>query len=599
MVKVSDYIFDYFLSKGIDTIFCVSGGAAAHLLNSVKEKNIRIIHMHHEQACAMAADAYARIAGKPAIVLVTNGPGSTNTITGVLGAYQDSIPMIVISGQVPTTQTLIKDDGLRQLGVQECDIIKIVKSITKYAKQLRYTNNNMLSYHISEAYIKAISGRQGPIWLDIPLDIQSALVDEKELGMFCEDEDEHTDKYDISHIVDLLLNAEKPLIVLGNGIHLSKTEELLQEFLCYSNIPVVTTWNAKDLFHYDNPRFIGSFGLMGERAGNFAIQNADLLLILGTRLSIPCIGYDAKAFSPKSTKIMVDIDHFELEKKTLNIHHKINEDLNVFFPKLIKEISGRVKHRHTDLKDNWNIRTLSWKIKYPINEEPHKTETDKTNSFNFIEELGKHLDDRHIVVTDMGTAFTCTMQALKMNGSRLFTSSGTSSMGFGLPGAIGAWIADPTKQVILIAGDGGFQMNIQELQTVKYYNIPLKMFVLNNNGYSAISLMQDNLFNSNYIGSTPESGVDAPNFTSIVGMYGISPTYLMGEYMWNGTYDGYWKWDELNSKYSKFVEIRMINNQPLFPKVQSSKDEKGNIISNALENMWPYLSENEMKEIMQ
>ncbi len=582
MIKVSDYIFEYFLSQGIDTIFCVSGGAAAHMLNSVHEKGIKIIHCHHEQACAMAAEGYARISGKPAIVLVTNGPGSTNTITGVLGAFQDSIPMIVLSGQVPTTQTMSgKGPLLRQMGVQECNIIRIVESITKFAKQIRTIND--ISYNLSRAYVTATTGRQGPVWLDIPLDIQASMVDESELNSFYENRESYIDeKYDVDFVIAEITKAQRPLIIAGNGIHLSKSEAGFYQLLNKMNIPVVTTWNAKDLLDHNDSQFIGSFGLFGDRASNYAVQNADLLLILGSRLSIPNIGYDTKAFSPNSIKIMVDIDPNEIYKSTLHINGPIIEDLKVFFDKMLSKLTQRAIG-----VDGWNNELSQLKYNNDVVlDEDHKTEPYKINSYHFIEELGKQLKDNHIVVTDMGTAFTCTMQALKMNGkARLFTSSGTASMGYGLPAAIGAWIADPTKEIILIAGDGGFQMNIQELQTLAQYRIPIKMFILDNNGYLAISLMQDNLFNGNHIGSTFKD-VSAPEFIDIAQAYGIGAMVMLDDEPGEMSKLLKLVLDEKRRPY--LCQVNIPEHQLLIPRVQSQKDANGKIISNKLDNMFPY-----------
>ena len=305
MIKISDYIFDYLKSKGVDTIFSVSGGMAAHLLNSVKEKGFNFICNYNEQACAMAAEGYFRITNKPACVLVTNGPGSSNTLTGVLGAYQDSIPMIIISGQVPVNQSLNSLDNitLRQFGVQECDIISMVKNITKYAIQI--TKPETVPFILNEAYNKAMEGRMGPVWLDIPLDIQSSQIEPYEYNT---PQIPTFKKYDINSIVDFILKSKRPLIVTGNGIHLSQTEELFIELKNKLQIPVVSTWTSKDLMNQDDNLFVGNFGILGERAANFAIQNADLLLILGSRLSLPNIGYQYESFSPKSYKIMVDID---------------------------------------------------------------------------------------------------------------------------------------------------------------------------------------------------------------------------------------------------------------------------------------------------
>jgi acetolactate synthase-1/2/3 large subunit len=576
MIKVSDYVFDFLKSKGIDTIFSVSGGAAAHLLNSVAERDFKYICNYHEQACAMAAEGYARIANKPACVLVTNGPGSTNTLTGVVGAYQDSIPMIIISGQVPVDQSLgsLKDIKLRQLGVQECDIISMVKPITKYAIQI--TNPNNIVSCLEKAYQEATTGRKGPVWLDIPLDIQNAKIDPKE--------------YFVDDVIDIILKSKKPIIVTGNGIHLSNSEKEFLEIKDKLQIPIISTWTSKDLLNHNDPLFVGNFGLLGERAGNFAVQNADLLLILGSRMSIPNIGYQHQSFSPNSIKIMVDIDENELKKPTIKIDYPINKDLK-FFLSILK---AKLENKNIPDWTNWINKTQSWKEKYPVFQPEYKINNEKINSFYFMEVLSNKLTDNNIVVTDMGTSYTCTMQSLQMNGkSRLFTSSACCSMGFGLPGAIGAYFADPSKDIILIAGDGGLQMNIQELQTIIHNKIPLKIFLLNNNGYLAISLMQDNLFKGKYIGSNPDSGVSNPNFTKLADAYGFK-TYTL-----NNNTELENKIDEvLNIEGPVLCEIMMIENQLLIPRVQSSKDKNGKIISNSLENMFPYLSEDEMKEIM-
>lgn len=576
MIKVSDYIFDFLKSKGVDTVFSVSGGAAAHLLNSVKDKKLNYICNYHEQACAMAAEGYFKISNKPACVLVTNGPGSSNTITGVLGAYQDSIPMIVISGQVPSNQSLssVHNIELRQLGVQECDIISMVKSITKYAVQI--TDHNTIVYHLERAYEQAISGRPGPVWLDIPLDVQNKKIDISITS--------------IQEIVNKILNSKKPVIVTGNGIHISKSEELFLELKDVLKIPIVSTWTSKDLLNSNDPLFVGNFGLLGERSANFTIQNADLLLILGSRMSIPNIGYQHELFSPKSIKIMVDIDHNEIKKPTLKIDHQVVEDLRTFLPNLIKEIKNKNK---PDWKD-WINKTQEWKLKYPVFQKEYKENKDRINSFYFMEVLSKKIKDNHTIVTDMGTSYTCTMQSLQMNGkARLFTSSACCSMGFGLPGAIGSYFANPDRDVILIAGDGGFQMNIQEMQTVIHNKIPIKIFVLNNQGYLAISLMQDNLFKGNYIGSNNSSGISSPDFCKIASAYGFKTYKFKNNEELELGID-----DVLSENVPTLCEISMVENQLLIPRVQSSKDENGNIISNSLENMFPYLSQEEMNNIM-
>jgi acetolactate synthase I/II/III large subunit len=589
-MKVSDYIFNYLNKKGLDTIFTVTGGAAAHLLDTVTRTNFKYICNYHEQACAMAAEGYARIANKPAIVLVTNGPGSSNTITGVLGAYQDSIPMIVISGQVPINQSLgsLKDINLRQLGVQECDIISIVKPITKYAEQITKASDIKQALH--RAYNLSISGRKGPVWLDIPLDVQSAEIDE---DIFEGEADEfYTESsiYDLNKIITLLSDAKKPVIITGNGIHLSQSEKIFTELKDTLQIPIVSTWTSKDLMSQDDPLYVGNFGLLGERAANFTIQNADLLLILGSRLSIPNVGYQSQLFSPKSIKIMIDIDENELNKPTINIDYKIKSDLYEF----INNLNIALVNKELSSKNEWVEKTQVWKHKYPVFQSEYKYNKDRINSFYFMEVLSEKLTDNNIVVTDMGTSYTCTMQSLQLNGkNRLFTSSACCSMGFGLPGAIGAYFASPSKDIILVAGDGGMQMNLQELQTIAHHQLPIKIFVLNNNGYLAISLMQDNLFKGNYIGSNKQSGVSSPDFTQIADAYGIKRFRFNNNEELENNID-----NVMNIKGLVLVEIMMTENQLLIPRVQSSKDINGKIISNSLENMFPYLPEEEMKEIM-
>jgi acetolactate synthase-1/2/3 large subunit len=588
LIKVADYIFKYLNEKQIDTAFSISGGAAAHLLEAARKSKINYIHNYHEQASAMSAEGYARLANKPALVLVTNGPGSSNTITGIVGAYQDSLPMFVISGQVPTSQTI--QPGLRQLGVQELDIIPMVKGITKYAVQVR--DKNEIKYHLDKAYHECTTGRKGPVWLDIPLDIQSATINTKELNGFTEDKNKieinPKYQYSIDYILNTISKAKRPLIITGNGIHLSNTEKIFKKVFDKIKIPAISTWTSKDLFAWDDPLFVGNFGLLGERAANFAVQKADLLLILGSRLSIPNIGYNSKLFSPNSTKIMVDIDENEMEKPTLNIDYKIKADLNDFLPALNKNLSKSF------YKDKWVTQLNEWKEKYPVYQKEYGKLKKNINSFHFIEVLSKHLTDKHVVVTDMGTSYTCTHQALKTNGkNRLYTSSGTCSMGFGLPGAIGSYFANPKKEIILIAGDGGLQMNLQELQTIVQYNIPIKIFVLNNNGYLAISLMQDNLFEGKYIGSTPKSGVSSPDFCEVAEAYNIKSARFED----NKSLEKYLK-VILNHNGPALCEIMMPKHQLLIPRVQSRKDKDGNIISTSLENMFPFLPNKEMKKIM-
>jgi len=571
MIKFSDYVFKYLSQKGLDTVFTVSGGAAAHLLDSLGKSKFKYICNNHEQACAMSAEGYGRIANKPAIVLVTNGPGSTNAITGVIGAYQDSIPMIVISGQVPTSQSMTSCSHLklRQMGVQECNIIEIVSSITKFASKI--TDIESAASTLNMAYNIAVSGRKGPVWLDIPIDIQNKMIEDVD---FLDDKPTYTNNVYTKNLLEKLRDAKKPLIVAGNGIHLSKTENQFLNFVKQTKIPCVSTWTAKDLFDQENPLFIGNFGIIGERSANYAIQNADLLLILGSRLSILNVGYQSHLFARDAYKIMVDIDENEIKKPSLSIDLPIVDSLDNFFKLLTNTDSYECKQ--------WNKTLLDIKNNHDIFQEPHLEDESSVNSYRFIEELSKHLD-QHVVVTDMGTSYTCTMQALRTNGkNRLFTSSACCSMGFGLPGAIGASLATD-KPIICIAGDGGFQMNIQELQTIITNKIPIKIFVLNNQKYLAITIMQENLFDKAYVASENTSGVISPDFYQIAKAYGLKSCKI------NSKEDLALIPDILSEDGPILCEINMNRNQLMIPRVQSEKDKNGNIISNSLDKMYPYI----------
>lgn len=580
MIKVSDYIFEFLREKGVDTAFCVTGGAAAHLLESLRKSRFKVINNYNEQACAMAAEAYARVTRKPALVLVTNGPGSTNLITGVLGAWQDSVPMFILSGQVPTHNLLRSENvKLRQLGVQESDIISMVAHCTNYCSQI--VSSHLVKSELQRAWISATTNRMGPVWLDIPINIQSENIQpENQLDFFTANT---SNKNDYSKLLHQISISKKPLIIAGNGIHLAKAEQKFKNFVRQSNIPVVATWNAKDIFNSEDELYIGNFGLLGERAANLAVQNCDLLIVIGSRLSVPLTGYDAKKFAPNAKKAMIDIDSNEMLKSTLNIDFTYEADINDFLNvvTVIRE------------KNKWNDVLLSLKSKYSVFDEAHTRTENHINSFDFMKSLSSKLKKNDIVVTDMGTSFTCTMQSLRHTGEdRLFTSSGLSSMGYGLPGAIGAFIGNQDARVICISGDGGMQMNIQELQTVAYHKMPIKIIVLNNKGYLAISLMQDNLFNGIHFGSDPGSGVDSPDFTKVAKAYNINSVRFNTVEEVEENIEQY-----LNSEEPVLIELNMVRNQLLIPRVQSRKDENGQIVSGTLDSMFPFLPKEEMEDI--
>lgn len=570
-MKASDYIIKFFGAKGVSQVFCVAGGAAAHLLESIRTSSFCTIFNYHEQACAMAADGYFRVSKKPALVLVTSGPGATNLFTGVVGAWQDGVPMIVLSGQVSRNQTITSSAvPLRQLGIQETDVVPIVKNFTNYATQVNDVKN--LRSELEKAWNSAMNGRMGPVWLDIPIDVQAMDVVAEEL--FDVTVPKRNPLAISKDVIEAIARARRPLVVAGHGIHLSNYENEFTEFIRKYNFPVVCTWNATDLFPWSDPLYMGSLGLFGERAGNLAVQNADLLLVIGSRLSIPCVGYNRSDFAPKAIRIMVDLDSNEINKKTLDIHHSYTGDLRDFISQLVSVATP-------GSYDDWFRILTNWKEKYPVLLEPHTRNEQTINSYDFISKLGKVIKD-DVIVTDMGTSFTCTMQSLRNNGSnRLFTSSALCSMGFGLPGAIGAYMADLQRRVICIAGDGGMQMNIQELQTLVTYNLPIKIIVLNNNGYLAISLMQDNLFGKRFGADMP-----SPDFTKLAQAYGIQSHKL------NILSDTDRLADILSEPGPALIEVNMTRDQLMIPRVMSRRDEEtGQIVSGRLDAMFPYIKD--------
>jgi len=593
MIRLSDYIFSFIAELGIKEVFAVSGGAAMHLVDSLgRNENLRYIATHHEQAAAMAAEGYARISGKPGVALVTSGPGGTNTVTGVYGAWIDSIPTIFISGQV-TSDTLIGETGLRQFGIQEANITEFVRPITKYA--VTVTDATQIKYHLQKALYIATTGRPGPVWLDIPLDIQSKLINPSALESFVPEDAKPSSmktslESQVAECIKMIKKAKRPVFITGYGIRLAKGEVEFLKLAERLNIPIVSSWTSSDLIPTSHELYVGRSGIMGDRAGNFAVQNSDLLLIVGSRMSIPQVGYNYKTFAREAKKIMVDIDEKELSKPSVRPDLPIKADAREFIVEMLSQLDNG--EQVSDIGE-WINKCQLWKTKYPVVLPEYKENKDGVNSFYFIDVLSEKLGSDAVVVTDMGTSFTCTMQTFKVKaGQRLFTSSGHASMGFGLPGATGACFANNKKKTICISGDGGLQMNIQELQTMVHYRLPIILFVLNNGGYLTIKLMQQNHF-GRYVGSDPSSGVSCPDIIKVGTAYGIKTERIANN-------------DELHAKINNILaepgpficEIMMPEDQQLIPRVSSLKKPDGTITAKPLEDLYPFLSREEFAENM-
>lgn len=590
-MRVADYIADYiYKDMEVPEVFMLTGGGAMFLNDGVaKHDKLDVICNHHEQACAMGAVAYSKYTNKTAVAYVTTGCGGTNAVTGVLDAWQDSTQCMFISGQVKKKETCYNSElPLRQYGVQEADIVAIVKSITKYSVMVNDAKD--IAYHMEKAAYLATNGRPGPVWIDIPLDIQGAIIDTDDLRHFDSNElkkdyKEDVSSEDIVEVINLLKNAKRPMIIAGNGIRLSDTVAPFRKFIKEFNIPVTTSYLAIDLLSTADDRFIGRLGTKGDRAGNFAVQNSDFVLVLGSRLSVALTGFEYDLFMRDAKVVVVDIDSKEHQKKTVKIDKFINCHLKDFFNKI------NSNQCLLDTKE-WVLKCNKWKKKWPVSLERYENE-EKINKYTFIDHLCKFLKDDTAVVADAGSSYYVTAQALKIrDNQRYITSGAQADMGFTLPAAIGTCFAK-NGETVGITGDGSFQMNIQELQTVVHYKLPLKLFVWNNNGYLSIRATQRKFFDGRAIGTDKDSGISFPEVENIAKAYNIK--YCIAKEV--SELDSVLK-EVMDFKGPVLCEIICPENQEVIPAVSSLKKDDGVMVSKPLEDMYPFLDRKEFLEEM-
>lgn len=582
-VKVAKYIADFVAEHGIEHVFTVTGGGAMHLNDAFgHHPQLKSIYNHHEQACAIAAEGYARLTGKMAVVCVTSGPGGTNAITGVLGGWLDSIPMFVVSGQVKRETTIrARNLDMRQLGDQEYDIVASVKPMTKYAEMVLDPND--IRYHLEKAWYLCQNGRPGPVWIDVPLDVQAALVETDELKGFDGPYDEKPE-YDKSHTEEILCRlkeAKRPVIFAGTGIRLAEARPEFLAFVEKMQIPVVTAWNAHDVLPDSSPYFCGRPGTVGTRGGNFVVQNADCLFVLGCRLNIRQISYNYQSWAQNAYKIVVDIDKRELAKPTVKVDMPIWADLKDVLVELNKEA---VEPDHAE----WLQWSHEINLKYPA-ALPEYYQTEVLNPYVFIKEFTNGLKEDDKIVCGNGSACVIGFQAAVIKEhTRLFTNSGCAAMGYGFPAAIGACVAEKGKRVVCIDGDGSFQMNLQELQTVVYNKLNLKILYLNNNGYHSIRQTQTNLFKGQpLVGVCDGNGVSFPDMEKIAWAYGIP-------------YKKVTRIEDIKSLLEAmeedgplFAEIVVDVAQNFAPKLSSKVLPDGKIVSPEIDDMFPFLERDE------
>lgn len=587
MIKVSDYIAKRLKEVyAVKDVFMVSGGGAMHLNDSFG-KYINYICNHNEQACSIAAEGYARYNQQLAVVNVTTGPGGLNAMNGLFGAWTDSASILFISGQVKFSTTIhsCPNIPLRQLGDQEVDIISVVKPLTKYAEMI--TDANKIKYCLDKAVWEATHGRKGPVWLDIPMNIQGALIDEENLIDFVPPQEPQYD-LKIAEVIKQLQEAKRPLIVAGHGIRLARQEENFKKLLQKINVPVVTTLNGFDVLEENHPNYIGRIGTVGQRAGNFVLQNADCILFLGTRNNIRQASYNWENYAKRAYKIVVDIDKAELNKPTVRPDLPIWADLSLFIPELLKKTPEITAPQWLD----W---AMERKKRFDFAHTPeYQQEGSKINAYAVTHRLSELLPENLVYVMANGFACVGSFQAAVVKGGQRFIlNSGDASMGYDLPAAIGACVASGKKETICYAGDGSIMMNLQELQTIKHHNLPIKIFVVNNDGYLSIKQTQNNFFEGRHCGDGRNSGVTLPDFVKVAQAFGIKAYRLE-------------KPDEIDATIKKVLaeegpvlcEIVVDPDYIFSPKLSARKLDDGTMISPSLEDMYPFLDRQEFEENM-
>lgn len=596
MIKVSDFIARYLADYGVRHVFILTGGGAMHLNDSFgKEPRIKCIFNHHEQACAIAAEGYSRVTGKLAVVNVTTGPGGLNTLTGVMGQWTDSIPVLYISGQVryDTTVYSCREIGLRQLGDQEICIVDIVKPITKFAAVV--TEPLKIKYYLDKAIYIATHGRPGPVWLDIPMNVQGAMVDEDSLFEYNEKEDVSKSPLDdinikVKKTLELFNKCERPVLIAGHGIRIAQAENVFNEIVEKIKIPVLSTFNGFDLTESDNPYYIGRIGTIGDRAGNFALQNSDLVLCLGSRNNIRQISYNWETFARKAKKIAVDIDETELKKPTIKIDLPIHADVRDF----LEELDRQMNNNKLPDYSKW----LSWcherKIKYPVVLPEYSDDRKGVNPYYFVKQLTKNMGSDDVLVAGNGSACVILFQAgIVKKGQRFFWNSGCAAMGYDLPASIGACFGNNKKTTICLAGDGSLQLNIQELITVVYHKLPIKVFYLDNSGYISIKQTQSNFFSGKFVGCDEESGVGFPDIIKVAKAYGLNVKAIND----HKNIDKKIK-DILDSDKPVLCVVKLTNDYIFAPKLSSERKPDGKIVSKPLEDLFPFLDRDEFRNNM-
>jgi acetolactate synthase I/II/III large subunit len=589
--KLSDYLFRFIADRGVKHVFMVPGGGAMHLNDSLgKCPDIKYICNLHEQACAIAAEAYARVTNNLGVALVTTGPGGTNAITGVAGAWLESTPCLIISGQVKRAD-MKGDLEIRQRGPQELDIISIVKSITKYA--VTVTDPNTIRYHLEKAVALATSGRKGPVWLDIPLDVQAAMIEPDQLLGLNPKEMEKSEikpsdlAKQVEKTIQFLNCSERPVLLVGNGVRSAGAEDLILELVSTLGIPVLTTWMGIDLISDENPLFFGKPGTVAARSANFIIQNSDCLVSIGARLDFAVTGFDQTKFARAAKKIVVDVDPGELRKLNMKVDLPVCIDARTFIREFLNNSTTLLPRD----RNQWLLRCKDWKANYPVVLPEYWEQKDYVNVYVFALVLAEELTKDDLLIPGSSGAdidkFWISFEVKA--GQRLFSTGGLGAMGFGVPASIGGCLASGRKRTITVDGDGGFQLNIQELETIARLQLPIKFFVFSNQGYASIRSSQNNHFKGHLVGCDPSSGLTFPDLMKIANAYGIKSLRISNHSALR---------EEIRTVLKMpgpvICELMTDPEQVVMPRVSTHVISDGSMVSRPLEDLFPFLDRNEL-----
>jgi len=602
-MRLADYVMSFVAQQGVKHVFLLTGGGAMHLNDALARcSGLNFVCNHHEQACAIAAESYSKATNNLGVALVTTGPGGTNAITGVVGGWLDSTPMLILSGQVKRSDRMYRPDGtplgVRQRGSQEVDIVSLVKPITKYA--ITIDDPQSIRYHLEKAVHLARSGRPGPVWIDIPIDVQASPIDPDAMRGFDPGESAKPDQDDLAakvrDLIDRLNRAERPFIFAGNGVRVSGAAAAFEKLVRVLNVPVGLTWLAMDLLDDDDPLLVGRPGTVASRGANFALQNADFVLVIGTRLDPPLMGWDPHQFARGAYKTVVDIDPAELRKLEGAIDNPICADARTFIDVMLRQ-AGSALDNNKD-RSPWLQRCLDWKARYPLVLPAHRA-PGLVSIYHLAEVIGQEAGPNDRVVSgNSGSAIEVFLLAYRARkGRRVFHTAGLGAMGYGIAASIGVCVGSGGRKTICVDGDGGLQLNIQELATIAHLRLPIKLFVLNNQGYASIRASQTNYFGGPNIGCSPETGVSIPDYRKVARAYGLKTAVIDGQGEGHSDLRTAVR-KVLRSRGPVVCDVHVIPDEIRAPRVTSIQRPDGSFISKPLEDLWPFLDRQEFAQNM-